>query len=972
MSTTNTTFAPLNTIISWFAEDAQPSEQQFETTWKSFFHKSENIPVEQIYQLAEILNLKAERDHMHFDLAKKDGSNLSVEDINGLKEVLGVALAANGIINNIETTITSEDANALQDGIYKPKTTGVFTAIGLTAKENYTTLFKKLDGIWSVFSEEEMPMQDLTPLENQVLTYKYQGVHLTEFSKLVKNIYVDSKYKIDRVNYVGINDNTDRKFLIQLINEVGTPASFYISKNDKRNLKGQLIELVFKADNVDFRENTRVWIEFYDVEFPSMSELSFLESDKPIDLYSSAFSVKNYDTIIHTKDGVEENVVNRLYNHIEDIFIVDSQNRFNKNNTVIKTIKFNEYNERFFCVLVSLNGVDCYYYTLLPISKGAKNVKLEVNEGALKDVDIFVSFKDSIDFPTDSFTIVYIDLFLKLTNYAFKNFELNTKQILNNVELKVNSNIINVNKSNGNNAVQNTLNSITNASANNRYVINVASGLYEIHKKEDFLGNPGYPAMVCPKDHVDIKGSGNSSTILSADFRDSPNDDSYKYQTVYNWANDVTISDLTFVAKNLRYTLHQDNDAEANGIRRYKNVNFIFLGNGGSYRALGTGTFSGSKTYVDGGMSQSQINGVFALHNNVNFDKLALWSFRGHNFSLLDGNDLIYLQNCGSNTNDQLILENCSFTGGFILEYQEYWLYESNVNDHFNHANWQVLGFGNEPFYFKNSVKGKCLAIETISKNKDSKIRFKTDSSAYNVLIKNERKNFFGQLGNPNRKIQDEYIIQDGAKGISAFAFGGKSIIEGQYPAWGEQSNDSLGKRLGDCSTLNKILGIIINGTTYNIVFNKNYTDFTNAQIITEINAVIGVVATAKEYNIGADYYAELTDVVSIEVNNSITQIIPKGSLVSKIGSKIKICEDGEQLYGMAIDDIGAYELDSDGVIISKGRIIKNCYVSLDNNNISSVLYDTINGSKYKISNGRFVSDVNGQYRAIDNKYILI
>ncbi|MDM1070900.1 SGNH/GDSL hydrolase family protein [Empedobacter brevis] len=157
MADLNQTVAPLSTIISWFAEDAVPTDTQFETTWKSFFHKSENIPVEQIYQLAEILNLKAERNHMHFDLAKKDGSNLDVDDINGLKEVLGVALAANGIINNIETTITSEDANALQDGIYKPKTTGVFTSIGLTAQENYTTLFKKLDGVWSVFSEEKLP-----------------------------------------------------------------------------------------------------------------------------------------------------------------------------------------------------------------------------------------------------------------------------------------------------------------------------------------------------------------------------------------------------------------------------------------------------------------------------------------------------------------------------------------------------------------------------------------------------------------------------------------------------------------------------------------------------------------------------------------------------------------------------------------------------------------------------------------------
>uniref|UniRef100_UPI0039B032BD hypothetical protein n=1 Tax=Empedobacter brevis TaxID=247 RepID=UPI0039B032BD len=158
MANLNQTIAPLSTIIGWFAEDAQPTNVQFETTWKSFFHKSENIPVEQIYQLTDVLNNKAEREHLHLDLAKRDGSNLDVDDINGLKEVLGVALAANGIINNIEPTITSEDANVLQDGIYKPKTTGVYTSIGLTAKENYTTLFKKLDGVWSIFSEEELPI----------------------------------------------------------------------------------------------------------------------------------------------------------------------------------------------------------------------------------------------------------------------------------------------------------------------------------------------------------------------------------------------------------------------------------------------------------------------------------------------------------------------------------------------------------------------------------------------------------------------------------------------------------------------------------------------------------------------------------------------------------------------------------------------------------------------------------------------
>lgn len=185
MAYLNQTVAPLSTIISWFAEDAVPTDTQFETTWKSFFHKSENIPVDQIYQLSEILNLKAERDHLHLDLAKKDGSNLSSDDINGLKEVLGVALAANGIINNIEPTITSEEANVLQDGIYKPKITGVYTSIGLTAQENYTTLFKKLDGLWSIFSEEKLPvLETVDKVEKQNQLPVISGAVYDEFEPL--------------------------------------------------------------------------------------------------------------------------------------------------------------------------------------------------------------------------------------------------------------------------------------------------------------------------------------------------------------------------------------------------------------------------------------------------------------------------------------------------------------------------------------------------------------------------------------------------------------------------------------------------------------------------------------------------------------------------------------------------------------------------------------------------------------------
>ncbi|MDM1548579.1 hypothetical protein HX096_12020 [Empedobacter falsenii] len=875
-------------------------------------------------------------------------------------------------------TPSSEVPTDVGDKVFLVTEPGTYTNFGnvVLPENNFGFIFK--NGNSFSLQSVEMPMQDLTELEQNTLTYKtsFDAVTTNAWKSLIKNIYIDSSYQIKKVSYIGINDQDNRRLLIQIINQNDEPGSFYLMLDDLRALKNQTVELVSKNDNVLFIENTRVWIEFQNVDFPLKSEVSFLQSFEPLKLLKSCFKnpIKEKETILLNKDGVNDVNTIRFISLVKNIYIVDLDGEVSIDNINLSTIIINQYEgERKLIFQFKVGEGYHNFYTKKDIVSGSERVRLEFKETSFKNCEVYLDFHDFETFPTDTFTLSFLGARFQLTNEAFANYELITAQKLEKVSENVpntNINVVKADKSQGNNAVQLAINSIKDASASNRYCIEVANGLYEIHHKNDFIGNPGYPAMICPIDHVDIKGESRTSTILSADFDDSPNDDTWLYQVIYNWANDVTISNLTLIAKNLRYVLHQDNGNEAFKTRYYENVDFIFKGNKGSYRALGTGTFSGSKTYVTGGSSQSQIHGTFAVHNNVNFSVPSLWSFKNHSFTLLDGKDLIYIQNCGSNVEDEVIFENCSFSGGFIVDYQEYWLYNFNINDHFNHANWRVRGANNAPFYFQNGTQGKHLAIETISKTKESKVRFDINSSAYPLIIAN-RVDYFGHLGNPNRKIKDKYVIQDGSIGLSAFAFGCVSIIEGNYPKWGEVSQDSLGKRLSDCSTVNKILGIIINDTTYNVVFNKNYTAFTNAQVIAEINAVIGSVGIAKESNIGADYYAEMTDVVAIEINNSTSTMIPKGTLVTKIGSRIAPCGENDVLYGLLIDDLGAYELDSQGVVTSKARVIRNCYVSVDSGNVSSVLHDSV-GSRYKISNGRFVADSNGKYNAIDNKYILI
>lgn len=950
-----------------FSKGVKPLQESFFNWQDSFWHKDDKIDLDAVKGLQTSLDQK-------LDVGAQD---TILDAFNNLITEV-TEIVKSGYIDYLK----KNDPKPTVQGLYKLIEIGDYTNLtpAVDSNGNPTTIISidenlneaYFDGTnWSKITTK-LPDNNL---KDRILTFNFESNHSTFFKKYIKNIFVQSDYTISKVVYVGINDNINRKLLIMLQASSGDLATFIINADDKRDLKNNIVELLVKEENITFRDSTRVFVEFFDIEFPSSAEVSFLDNINSNILFRPAFDYKLNETYRIVSPFSNDQSVIDFSNLVENIYVV-SKLDLTPDNFKFNQVLINQYGGLRKILLFFKHGADnCIFYIQTPINSGSKKVKLTIKEGANDGIDVYLDFRKFDSFPTNEYSISFADQKLELTNESFSNFEINTIYKISELESKnPKTNIVSVSKTQGNNAVQLAIDSIIDASKSNRYQINVANGLYEISRKDDFIGNPGYPAMICPKDHIDIVGQSKSSTILSANFDDSPGEDTWMYQTIYNWANDVKIANLTLLAKNLRYVLHQDNNQETNGVRYYENVDFIFLGNKGGYRALGTGTYSGSKTFVIDGKSQSQMFPTFTVHNNINFDKPSLWSFNNHLFETLNSEKVIEVYNSGSNQDCEVVLENCSFSGGFILSYQEYWLYQQNVNDHFNHANWRVKGSKNTPFYFKNTVIGSTLCIETKSKTKDSRIRFDKASSAYPIIISNTKNGYFGNLGNPNRKIKDDYVIQDGASGGSAFAFGGKSILEKYYfpdnDTWTAQG-DSLGKRLGDCTTNNKTLGIIVDGNAYNIVFNKNYTAFTNAQVIAEINTVISAVATAKEYNIGTDYYAEMTDVVSIEINSSTTTIIPKGTLVSKVGANVKICEEGEVLYGLAIDDIAPYELDSSGVIVSKGRIIKNCYVSLDIGNISSAKFSGT-GARFKIVNGVFTADVNGYFKIFTGKYIKI
>lgn len=524
----------------------------------------------------------------------------------------------------------------------------------------------------------------------------------------------------------------------------------------------------------------------------------------------------------------------------------------------------------------------------------------------------------------------------------------------------------------GQNAIQLALNSITDATSKNRYVIK-SKGFFKADQANEVIGYPGYPSMILAKDHVDIIGDGNTIVHCELPYDDteigpSPDGNVYpriQYQTLYTYAQDALIKDITFIAKNIRYALHLDNINGANKKHFFRNTSFIFKGDKGSAQALGCGTSTGEETYFESGRFHSDVGAPFYCHNNSKFEKPSLFSFKDCDFSSNINKVAISLQSDGSLVKDKLEIIGCSFTGSaYTIDYSEAWL-RKNISqnyDSFNHAEWMLVGFGNQPFLFDNRVGGSCLYFRSNGTGTDKTIRFDKTSSAYPVLIKNNQANADVSLYLDSREYLDGYIIQDGSIGLSAQAWGCVDVSEtaGLYDSGIIYT--SMGKRLGNCSTSNKSLGVIINGATYTVTFNKDYSSMSNAAILSEVNAAL-VGVTADLYTYGRDYYPMMTDIAETVYNSSSTYI-SKGSIVTKSKGTVRLANANDKVYGVALDDIPVMTTTSEGVKKGQGRVLKRGYIYANQSKAHFVLADNQNpvvGTRFSVNNGQLVTDANGK-----------
>lgn len=78
------------TIKNWFKTGLKPTQTQFWSTWDSFWHKSESLPISAISGLGTLIDGKAEIEHTHTQYATNDASSLTDDNVLSWQQKLGV------------------------------------------------------------------------------------------------------------------------------------------------------------------------------------------------------------------------------------------------------------------------------------------------------------------------------------------------------------------------------------------------------------------------------------------------------------------------------------------------------------------------------------------------------------------------------------------------------------------------------------------------------------------------------------------------------------------------------------------------------------------------------------------------------------------------------------------------------------------------------------------------------------------
>lgn len=478
-------------------------------------------------------------------------------------------------------------------------------------------------------------------------------------------------------------------------------------------------------------------------------------------------------------------------------------------------------------------------------------------------------------------------------------------------------------------AISDAINSITDASPTNRYIIHVMG----IFRFTDPLTVPmlagGEYSIIAKQDYIDLVGDGPDKSMVILDIAPNSTFHSGKtysdYQPIYFCATGGKVSGIKFVGKNCRYTFHIETGTGAENKQiDVENCVVEYQGHpdysGGYQGAFGTGLTSGQIWNFHNCTMINRTGAAFAVHTPLHaFDIAPIVTFENCTFDgtvtmhtyQVENNSIINFVDCDfSGRVGELILT--YYTGKSVAENADYT--RIIVKGNKLRCVYDAGGFWQGQA--TQLLKGAALRVVSASTGASSIVSFDTTKSAFNAIIGNNQiAGLLTTIYGWNQ--QYGYVYRDGGVGISGQAFGTIDVSENS-----DNANAPLGKRLGNCSSTNKVLGIYVDGTLYNVTFNRDYTNVSNDDILAEINTVLGNAAVADIFSPGQLYYPDVNGLRSILCDDENSIFKGMGVVFTQSGMRRAKNSDG-YIDGICIEDTanGQYgRVITHGFIYTKGQ----------------------------------------------------
>ncbi|CAN7154418.1 hypothetical protein LJR044_002510 [Microbacterium foliorum] len=410
---------------------------------------------------------------------------------------------------------------------------------------------------------------------------------------------------------------------------------------------------------------------------------------------------------------------------------------------------------------------------------------------------------------------------------------------------------------------------ITDSSAAKRYLILVYPGAYT---ETEWTLKPFTTTV-----GVGVYGS----VILRGELPDSATDAQIQGTSTVWFKDTARIENIVITARNMRYAVHSESSgAIVDYLHEMSGCHVEHFGNDGarawrtanpgsgmspstvwaSDRAWGYGASSGGRERHENTTFVSRLDAWY-VHDNADWSKPANHELINCRIIATDPAGRLRVEPLGSGQTSRVIVRASVNDFLYVNEADTPWISTALANQVANHSQILVTVEGLGPIGFLTSARGKALRIESASSGASSSVRLSGTAAA---------------------AIVGRVFTRDGGGGLKGEAWGEfdiSGILVG--PAGTTQVANTLGRRLGDCTTVNKTLTVTVDGgAPVNVVFTGNHTADSNATILALINAALGSAATASEYSVSqGETYPTFPD-REVTVRNDGTAGIPRFAAV--------------------------------------------------------------------------------------------